>query len=190
MNISKAAIILYGLILGGCALSPQTVNINPAINVAPASNQRINKAVSITVNDARGDNVIGTRGGVYADTAHIYAHPNMTASLKTILSNSFRELGYNVADNSDGASLTIDIAELKYTASGETTIRAVETIAAVNATCRSGNLVMNNSYRVTDKQDILKAPSGTRNQELINSTLASALQRMFNDQKLLECINR
>ena len=189
MNISKTVFMTLVIVLGGCALSPQTVNIAPDINVPAAGNRQINKTVSITVNDSRNNSVIGTRGGIYRETAHITADANMTMSLKTILSNAFADLGYNVTNNSN-VTLTVDVAELKYTATGENTITAVETSAAIHATCRNGNLVMNNTYRVTDKQDVLKAPSGTRNQELINNTLATALQRMLNDQKLLECVNR
>jgi uncharacterized lipoprotein len=186
MNSSK--IFFITLVLGGCALSPQTVIIAPVINT-PAAGPQSGRAITIAVNDARNNNVIGTRGGVYRDTAHITADTNMTTSLKAILSNALRGLGYSVVDNSS-VSLTVDVAELRYNATGEPNVTAVEIAAAVNAACRNGSLVMNNSYRVTDKQEVLKAPSGGRNQELINATLGTALQRMMSDPKLFECLSR
>jgi uncharacterized lipoprotein len=190
MRNIKTVFISIVLTLGGCALSPQTITIAPAINVgnAPGGQTGV-KSVTIKVNDVRTDTVIGTRGGIYRETALLTAHPGMVTTLQAALSNSFRELGYTVVD-SGAIVLTVDVAELKYTAGGENTVTSIETSATVNANCRNGNLVMNNSYRVTDKQDVLKAPSGARNQELINNTLASALQRMVSDPKLLDCLNR
>jgi uncharacterized lipoprotein YajG len=114
----------------------------------------------------------------------------LTLSVKNSLTSAFRILGYSVVDNNSDVSLSVNIADLRYTAFGDRNVNAVETSAAVGVSCRNRDFVMNNEYRTTDKQDVLKAPSAAKNQEIINATLSTALQRMFNDEKLLECINR
>lgn len=185
----KSSVIIASLIfmLGGCALSPQTIDIAPRLDT-PASRPG-NKSVSVVVNDTRTSRVIGTRGGIYRDTANITANQNMTQTLQAILANALRDMGYNVTDRGS-VSLAVEVAELRYSATGEHTITDVETGATINATCRNGGLVANNSYRVTDRQEVLKAPTSGRNQELINNSLGTALQRMLNDTTLFDCINR
>jgi len=190
MTFFKTVTVLSIILLTGCALSPQTVSFSPVIQVASASNQQLARSVSVTVNDNRNNPIIGTRGGIYRDTSVITPAANMVQSLQNSITNSLRILGYSVVNTNSDASLEVNISELKYTAFGERNITAIETIAAVRVICRIRDFVMNNEYRITDKQDVLKAPSASRNQQIINDTLSSALQGMFNDEKLLECINR
>ncbi|MEX2353169.1 MAG: YajG family lipoprotein [Gammaproteobacteria bacterium] len=188
--IIKSVFIFSIALLAACALSPQTVTLSPVLTLSPGEAPGRLNTLAITVNDSRTDNVIGARGGVYRETSLITSSPDMPRSLQLRISEAFRDLGYNVVSNNADADLSINIAELKYTASGSNTITAVETTAAIRVKCRNDNYRMNNDYRITDKQEVLKAPSVSRNSEIINATLSSALQRMFDDEKLLDCINR
>jgi len=190
MIFSRIVVIASFMALAGCALSPQSVSLSPNIEVASGTYQQQAKSLTITVNDTRQNRVIGTRGGIYKDTSDITPTTDMTLSVKNSLTNSFRILGYSVVDNNSDVSLGVNIVDLQYTAFGDKNVNAVETSAAVGVTCRNRDYVMTNEYRTTDKQDVLKAPSAAKNQEIINDTLSTALQRMFNDEKLLECINR
>lgn len=190
MNIIKNVLLAPLLVLAGCALSPQTVSISPDIQVAPGSNEQLQKTIQIIVNDARANKVIGTRGGVYKETSEITADASITQAVLNSLTGAFRVLGYSVSNNSADVTLTVDITDLKYSATGQTTITAVETSAAVKGTCRNATQVVTNEYRITDKAEVLKAPTTNGNQRMINSTLSSTLQRLFNDRTMLDCINR
>ncbi len=190
MNSIKAVFLIQLLVLSGCALSPQTVTIMPDIKVANDSNDQQQKTIEIIVNDSRTNRVIGTRGGVYKETSEITADGDITTTVRNSLTGAFRVLGYNVINAGANATVTVDITDLKYNATGETTITAVETSAALKASCRNGTYIATNEYRITDKADVLKAPGTSKNQDLINSTLSSTLQSLVNDASLLECINR
>lgn len=178
------------LMLGGCALSPQSVDIAPRIDVPDGTSVPNANAMTITVNDNRRDRRIGSRGGIYRDTAFIDTADGMTQSLRNIIAGAFATLGYDVVASGGDASLTVNVTELGYRAFGENNVREVETIAAVGTTCRNAGYTQTNSYRVTDRKEVLKAPSGGANEEMINQTLASALERMFRDRQLLECLSR
>jgi len=178
------------LCFSGCALSPQTVTITPDIKVASGSNVQLQKGIAIVVNDVRQNKVLGTRGGIYKDTSSITADAQMVQSVQNSLTNAFRVLGYNVVTGNNPVSLTVDITDLTYAASGDPTIRSVETSAAIKATCRNGSYVMTNDYRITDKKDVLKAPSDSDNVKIVNATLSTTLQRLFNDRGLLDCVNK
>ena len=190
MNMIKAALLIPLLAITGCALSPQTVTIMPDIKVANANNDQQQKTIQIGVNDARTNKVIGTRGGIYADTSAITADADITQSVRNSLTAAYRVLGYNVLNSGADVQIIVDITDLKYNATGETTIRAVETAAALKATCQSGAYVVTNEYRITDKADVLKPPTVGENQDYINGTLSSTLQRLVNDASILDCINR
>lgn len=178
------------LCVSGCALSPQTVTITPDIKVASGSNVQLQKGIAIVVNDVRQNKVLGTRGGIYKDTSSITTDAQIVQSVQNSLTNAFRILGYNVVSGSNAVSLTVDITDLTYTASGDPTIRSVATSAAIKATCRNGSYVLTNDYRITDKKDVLKAPSDSDNVKIINDTLSTTLQRLFNDRGLLDCVNK
>jgi uncharacterized lipoprotein len=190
MNMIKTALLIPLLVLTGCALSPQSITIIPDIKVANANNDQQQKTIQIGVNDARANKVIGTRGGIYADTSAITADADITQSVRNSLTAAYRVLGYNVLNSGANVQIIVDITDLTYTASGETTIRAVETAAALKATCQSGTYVVTNEYRITDKADVLKPPTTGENQDYINGTLSSTLQRLVNDASILDCINR
>ena len=59
------------LMLGGCALSPQSIDIAPRPDVPDGTSVPNANSITITVNDSRGDRRVGSRGGIYRDTAFI-----------------------------------------------------------------------------------------------------------------------
>ena len=188
--MNPAPILAAALVLGGCALSPQIVDISPRPDVPDGTSVANANTIGIEVNDARGSREIGSRGGIYRDTATISTAGGMTRSLRNIIAGAFATLGYTVVASGADATLTVDVTELRYNAQGDNNVRKVETVAALATTCRNGGFTQTNNYRVTDAKDVLKAPSGGANEEMINQTLASALERMFNDNRLLECLSR
>ena len=176
------------LLLSACALSPQVIGINPDISILEESEQQYNKTISVVVNDARNSNILGSRGGIYSDTALLSTAEDMTINLKNNLENAFSSMGYNVF-GSGGNILTINIQELSYNAGRETTVTKVVTSASVDVSCQNQSQTMNNTYRITDTKDFITTPTSGQNREVINSTLSTALNRMFSDQNLLNCLN-
>jgi uncharacterized lipoprotein YajG len=66
-----------------------------------------------------------------------------------------------------------------YTISTSTTVRAI---------CENNSTTLTNDYSITDSQDYVTTPSREENEQIINKTLASALNRMFQDEQLLACL--
>ncbi len=180
--------ILPAVLLYGCALSPQVVTIAPDI---PVDNElpRKSNAISLTVKDIRNDHMLGSRGGVYQDTAVIRTDGDITPVLRQRLAEAFSGLGYRVSDNGD-AELIVNLARLAYIVHGDRRINEVETTAAIHVTCRNGDFSMNNDYRIVDRKKVLKAPSESANEQMINDTLSATLQRLLVDQALVDCLDR
>ncbi len=177
-------------ILSACALSPQVISLNPEISVSEGNEQQFSKAINIMVNDTRDSSVLGSRGGIYSDTALLTTADNMTSNLKNILENAFSSLGYNVFGNSGSNILTVNIDELSYNADRQTAVTKVVTSASVGVSCQNPQQTMNNTYRITDTKDFITTPTARQNRDAINSTLTTAMNRMFDDETLLSCLNR
>jgi uncharacterized lipoprotein len=175
--------------LSACALSPQVININPEITIDEDKEQQYSKAITINVTDSRASNALGSRGGIYRDTAILSTASDMTSRLKTTLETSFSSMGYTVFNSNGANTLHIDITELSYNSGRQTTVTKVITSATVNVSCQNQAQTVNNTYRITDTKDFITTPTARQNQEAINSTLSTTLNRMFDDDNLLSCLD-
>ena len=189
--MSYRTCLLFSLILtlSACALSPQKVMIAPPIAVDKNLAVSGNVPITLEVVDARGDQLVGKRGGVYS-TADITTGTDVAAALHQSVAKALRELGYQVGANTSLSPLKIELTKLNYTPSGENVVRAVEVAAEIRATYRTANKTFTNEYGVTRKKEIVKAPNEKENNELINNALASVLEQLLADKQLFSLIQQ
>lgn len=179
------------LLLSGCALSPQTVIIDPELTTVTQGPDTKDLRLSLEVADARTTDIIGQRGGVYKTTSDIRTDPAMTATLRRKIAAALGNLGYQVVspDEAARARLLVEIAELGYVAHQEKLIDTIETRVVVRATCRKGSEQYGSTYRVTHKKEVIKAPDEEKNEELVNNVIAKALDKMLSDEELIAFID-
>lgn len=185
------AAILFLLLLNACALSPQTVVIDPELSVVTQGTGEKDIRLSLEVVDPRTTDVIGQRGGVYKTTSDIRTDPGMTTTLRKKLATAFGNLGYQVVtpDEAARARLLVEIAELTYVAHQEELIDTIETRVVIRTTCWKGSGQYGSTYRVTHKKEVIKAPSEEKNEELVNNVIARALDKMLSDGELIAFID-
>lgn len=189
MKLATSTLIATLLLFTGCALSPQVVPVNPALDTTGMAGRGSGPAISVLVTDRRDDAVLGSRGGVYSDTALLTTDAGLTGSIRTAVIAALGRLGYTTLAASNGPSLNIYVDKLEYQAlRSNNSLYTISTNADVNVVCRNQLHTLDNNYRVSDKQDYLKAPSERENTTIINKTLASALNRLFEDDKMLDCL--
>ncbi|MBI4006163.1 MAG: hypothetical protein HY356_05805 [Gammaproteobacteria bacterium] len=172
--------------LTGCALSPQTVVINPDIQVDNnAAGTKVTR-INLEVVDKRSSNIIGQRGGVYEATSHISTDDNMTGTLQKKLAKAFTEIGYIVAANGEAADagLTVEISNIKYIAHSEKVIKSIETKVEMRTICRKNSQEYTGTYNATRKKDVITTPGIEENEKLVNEALAIVLQRIVKDDEL------
>ena len=186
MDLRFGCLVL--VLLYGCALSPQIISVSPSLDTAEATRRQTDNTISIRVSDSRPMTVVGSRGGIYRETSTLTTADNMTSNIREALTSAFNGLGYNVA-SSGGIVLTVNISELLYNIERNNAVNTITTSATVNVTCQNPSNTLNNDYKITDKKDYIKAPSQQENERIINTTLASALNRIFNDTNFLRCLD-
>lgn len=183
-----ASLLLTISLLTGCALSPQTVAINPRIDLAEINQQGEQQGLSLQVADARGTRVVGTRGGVYPETSEISTGEDIKTPIRNVLTKALRNMGYNVVGENEqsAADLKVIVDTLEYKTKSETVMKAVETAATIRVVAKKGNREYTGRYRGKRTTEVLKAPDEDRNAEMINAALSHVLQRLLNDAELHE----
>ncbi|HKM36351.1 MAG TPA: YajG family lipoprotein [Thiopseudomonas sp.] len=177
-----AAVLLAG-VLTGCGLSPQHLQPEPRFTGQVAKVGQ-GQPVTVLVRDARSSPIIGTRGGLYANSSVIsVSGASFLPRLQAETDAAVRMMGFTPMSQGVGnAQLTLTLTELSYKAieknplSKEAKLQAVYTLEAVNGTRRySGR------YAATLTQGYASAPNEQKNNEWVSSVLGEALQRVFND---------
>ena len=186
MKYTLSLFLIIALYLTACALSPQTVIINPDLQVA--KNAAATKAItlSLDITDIRSSNIIGQRGGVYESTSHITTGENTTSNLQKTLARAFTDVGYIVTGKGESADakLIIEISDIKYFAHSEKVIQSIETKVVIRAICWKNNQEYTGTYSATRKKDVLTTPTVAENERLVNEALGVVLQRVLEDEEL------
>ena len=183
----KSALLLLtvNLLLAGCTLSPQTINIKPSLDISalPKTNSQ---RISIDVKDVRKDNVIGLRGGVYK-TASISTDTKTIESIYREVAAAFNSLGFVVVSNDrDNINkLIIEIDQLTYNVAQKKLIWGIELFASIKATADTA--MKKSTLTLQDKRikDYAKFPSMEQNEEMINKLVSTLLQRLLEDQEII-----
>ncbi len=187
MNKARQRLVLsVCMLLVACALSPQTVEIDPQFGVDGKDIGR-GRMLAIDVVDVRGNAVIGTRGGVYAETSYITPAGDMTRTIGEKLLSAFRSYGFtgSGAGQPQTVRMTVEIDTLSYRPTGEKGLQKIDTEAAVRVIATHAGREYRSRYRAKSTQKMLSTPSTKKNEELINAVLAKALDRLVHDEELL-----
>lgn len=176
------------LLLAGCALSPQVVSLNPELDMNNFNAVGAGKRVALQVIDNRPGRVVGSRGGIYADTSSISTTADIAAPIRTEFAAALNKLGFNVVTAGDtaDAELRLLIDVLEYKTAGGSVIRSIETAAALRTIGKVGNREFTGRYRATRSKDVVKTPGPEENEALINAVISRVLERALEDQALLE----
>jgi uncharacterized lipoprotein len=181
----RLIVILTCLIFSGCALSPQMVTITPDPEV-PAANVGGNQPVAVTVTDKRAQQALGTRGGVYKDTALIRASNDLGATVAEIIKSGLQRQGFNAYNPPEGATqLEVVIDTLEYIPESGMVVNRVDTRAVVIALASRSAADHRGVFKSEVQHDIPVTPSAERNQAMITDVLKRSLERLLSDPKLL-----
>jgi uncharacterized lipoprotein len=184
--------LLFGLItvtsltLVGCANSPQQLTPEPKITtqLAPVGH---GQPVSVRVVDGRPSPTLGSRGGLYPETALVSVNAqDVLPKLQAQAEAAVRLLGFTPSPNVPGApQLTITLAELKYQSPKD---GLYVTEASIGATFKSdvtaGTRRYSGRYGASLNQRFGMSPNQETNTKLVSDVLSDALTRLFKDPSI------
>lgn len=176
------------LALTGCALSPQTINVTPTLNVT-AGKAGEGHVVGLNVLDERSSGELGSRGGVYAKSSLIKPANDVAAAIHDAMKKGLEARGYQVGNAEAETVLNVAVQQLSYTVPEGAMATTADIAAAVKVTAvRDGNQHAT-VYRSTAKRKFPVAPSAEQNEEWVNETLGETLERFFADPEMRAFLN-
>lgn len=175
------------VLFAGCALSPQRVALYPAANIE-ATPIGHNQPLVVVAEDLRENKVIGTRGGIYADTSLIRASNRVAKELAAEVRRYLQGSGFNTLNaNASAARLAVQLVRLDYTPAKGYVVNRVVVAATLRAELtRVDGSVYTRTYssQITFEQPI--TPTAERNQEMLTEVLNRSLNKLLHDALLLQ----
>ncbi len=173
------------LLIGGCAISPQSIILNPSVTVE----QNIigeGRSINLNVVDKRSTKVLGTRGGIYSDTALVTIAGGPEEPIRQELVGALSGYGFNVinAANAD-LDLTIEIETLGYQTLGDRYPKVVKNNILLKAICNKEGAEFISRYAANKEEEVLVTPTASQNERIINALVSRALSALVKDPKLL-----
>lgn len=187
LKLSLIIVLLLISLLGGCALSPQTVVITPRIDVQSHPIGR-GRALALEVVDQRPARHFGYRGGVY-ETAVISPHADVAQTIRQAIAERLRASQFEVTSPSDAPlGMRVEIQRIDYVATGEPVITEVRARAAIRVTIRNRERVLTSQYQANSARRVWGPPGESENEAIINEVIGQVLQRMLQDGAVLDLL--
>ncbi|WP_044873531.1 YajG family lipoprotein [Pseudomonas sp. LFM046] len=170
------------LTLVGCALSPQQLSPQPKLT-GPLTPVGQGQPVVVRVADGRPSPVLGTRGGIYADTSAISVQSqDILPRLQAEAEAAVRLLGFTPSPNAYNApQLTLTLSDLKYQSPKETYVTEANISASFRVDVQNSTRRYSGKYGASMNQRFGTAPNAQTNTKLVGDVLSDALTRAFKD---------
>ena len=182
------AALLFVALATGCAFTPQTVVIDPTVEV-PAGNIGEGRNVSVYVVDERTTTELGRRG-VGMRGAAITTEQDIATVFQTSIVENLNAMGFNATAATEGMTdpgsslLRVDIRSIDYETSMGFWTGGVHTRGSMKATATRDARNYENLYRVDEEKRVMVVPGADSNAQMINATASAILQELFNDVAL------
>lgn len=187
--LKAMALTLLALTFSACALSPQHVELMPSVEVT--SRLPVAHIVSLSIEDQRPQNYLGTRGGVYADTSYIYPATSLQQSLRPAALQALQQLGLQTEGVSPQPILIkLVIEQLSYQMDDRALPKKVTLNTRIRAELTRGTQQHQGNFNSAKVYNFVKSPSAEQNQKIVNEILSETLTRLFNDPQLLAFLQR
>ncbi|MDH4561852.1 YajG family lipoprotein [Pseudomonas sp. BN411] len=179
------------LTLVGCALSPQQLSPQPKLT-GPLTPVGQGQPVVVRVADGRPSPVLGTRGGIYADTSAISVQgQDILPRLQAEAEAAVRLLGFTPSPNAYNApQLTLTLADLKYQSPKETYVTEANISASFRVDVQNSARRYSGKYGASLNQRFGTAPNQQTNTKLVSDVLSDALTRAFKDPTIGQVLSQ
>ncbi len=181
--MKKLGVTLLLLLTVACAYSPQLIQIRPDL---PVSGERYGQGrpVAVAVDDQRAQKIIGTRGGVYAQSSTISVANSLTDAIQQAATAKLAAQGFSVNGTNADTAMTIIIDKIAYDLAENGVLKKVVLDAEFRVALARGEKSLTTRYQTGEEYEVIKSPSPERNEELINNLISETLERVFVDPKV------
>lgn len=176
-------IVLIAGLLSACAVSPQQVQLQlEPVTGIPA--QGMSRSLSLSVQDKRPSAVLGSLGGVYADTAKLRLAPGALANLEAVASQSLQQANWAVQPGQGGANhLHLELQQLDYKLerAGQWPLWLVRLEASASLNLETSAGTAQRSFKAYQEHTTWPRPKQAENQAYVNELMQQLWQKMLTD---------
>jgi len=187
---SILTVTLLGLAVTSCARSPQVVTLSPALT-GPPGKIAVPRTVELSVRDDRSSKVIGSRGGLYAETSTITTEGDITPGLTKLLAEKLEQQGYTVVSPGSGGEvkLNVELQKLTYEMGGSV-LTEIKLVSTVGVTAVRGGATLTSRYETNHREEFATVPNEKKNRELINMVIGKTLDKILGDKELRDFMSK
>lgn len=182
-----AVLLALAALASGCALSPQTIEITPVVQVVPAEVGN-GHSVQVLANDNRSSPVLGSRGGVYGRTSTISSGNDVAEAVREAMQAALGRRGFEIVGGEAQTRLTFNVEQLSYSVPAGTVATSADISIVVKAIAERSDLRHEATYRSTLNRRFPVAPSAAQNELYVSELLGETLQRFFSDERMQDIL--
>lgn len=171
----------------GCAKSPQQVPFQAQVSTGGI--QGGGAAIALVLEDARVNNILGSRGGVYEDTSLISLKGSAIKDIELYLRDRLQKAGFEFgADVVANWSVRLDV--LSYEIEKLNTVKEEITVQSrMSIVIEKASSTYENSYSATTSEEVVGLASEAKNVDIINRAINATLRALLNDEGISEFMN-
>lgn len=182
-----AALFLLIGVIGGCAITPQQVNLLPTLTVLN-SVEGTGVTVAVRVVDDRPSRTLGRLVGSSGGVVEVSSPHQVAVVVERCLVDGLKKKGFLPVDFEDGINprLTVEVHLLEYVAFQSFPAGRAIIKGALKAVAVRGKSTFESSYRTDREERFVSMPTAEKTERWINSVLGEAVSQLLSDPGLLK----
>lgn len=184
-TLQSLTVIGIAVWLAACAYSPQQLNVQPVLTIGSGDAFGNGRPVAVSASDQRSNRVLGSLGGVYANSSTITIANDLEPAMTRAANGLLATQGFvvNSADPS-AVQLNIIVENITYSTPDEGVGTTVKLHSALRAEGAKGGETFSGRYESDSERRMVSKPDAKENEKMVSELLSNTLRRMFEDQRL------
>jgi uncharacterized lipoprotein len=176
------------LLITGCALSPQIINLHTNSPLETNSTQ-VGRSALVRVRDLRDETEqLGSRGGSQPDRAPLLSKPNLQKALQEKMQNSLQQLGFGGDSSVEPLKVDLAIEQFDYQCNEGMWVNECELSMTMRLSIDNEALKFSQPFTLNEGRSVIAAPRSGYNQTWINQSIDKFWQHMMNQEKVKESL--
>jgi len=189
MHKQILAMTASSLVLTGCALSPQIIEIDTQAGggFQPVVAER---SALVRVRDERGSEYLGHRGGSTPDQSLLVAEPDLSTALTQKVQATLETLGFGGNNQNQPIKLEVVINEFDFHCNEGIVVNSCGLDIEFQMNIHNGAVQFSKPYALSEERSVVVSPQVKYNQKWINEGIDKLWDKMFTDMQVLDALSR
>lgn len=177
------------LLMTGCALSPQIINIDTA-NSAQVDSVVEGRSALVRVRDERSSEYLGHRGGLKPQQSLLVAEPDLSIALTQKVQATLEAFGFGGNNQSEAVKLEVVIKAFEYHCNQGIVVNSCGLDLEFQLNIQNNQQIFSKPYSLSEERSVVVSPQVAYNQQWINEGIDTLWQTMFSDEQVVELLSQ